>query len=49
MCLAVKRIKGISFGGDEDSDTKSITNVCRVLEQLGEREVQINVLIQLDL
>lgn len=49
MCLSVKRCKRIRFAGGKDNDTRSVTNVSGVREQVGERKVQIGVLIQLDL
>lgn len=48
MCLAEKMIKEIRFGGGKDNHTGLIANVCGVLKQSDEREVQIGALIQLD-
>lgn len=45
--FSCKESQGIRFGGGKESHRRSITDVCAVLELLGKKEVQINVLIQL--
>lgn len=45
--FSCKEGQGMKFGVGKESHRRSITDVCGVLELLGEKEVQINVLIQL--
>lgn len=45
--FSCKEGQGMKFGVGKESHRRSITDVCGVLELLGEKEVQINALIQL--